>query len=304
MRSRNIKPGFFMNDLLAELPALNRLLFAGLWCLADRAGRIEDKPKRIKAELLPYDDCDVDVMLTALATRGFIVRYCVDGERYIQIMNFSKHQNPHQKEGPSIIPPVPDSASEQEQNKSGASMVQELCLNETRTVQAGLIPDSLIPDSLEYSSEISDETNVQDDEDHDGVELSAEQQTAIAMGDLLISELKRNNPAFLPPTGTKREKWDHTMQLMLTKDKRSPADMERIIRWCQSDAFWKGNVLSADSLRKHFDRFLVQSKAKPSGQVQAATPKRDNFQQRQYDDSFFDNISAAAMNGGMKTGHG
>jgi len=37
-RSRNIKPGFFKNDHLVELPFEYRLLFAGLWTLADREG--------------------------------------------------------------------------------------------------------------------------------------------------------------------------------------------------------------------------------------------------------------------------
>ena len=106
-RARNLKPGFFRNEILAELPPLSRLLFAGLWTIADKAGRLEDRPKRIKADVLPYDDGDVSGMLDQLAGAGFIVRYAVNGERYIQITNFSKHQNPHVKEGESIIP-APD----------------------------------------------------------------------------------------------------------------------------------------------------------------------------------------------------
>ena len=71
-RSRNIKPGFFLNDELAECDPLARLLFAGLWCIADREGRLEDRPKRIKAEVLPYDDCDVDELLNQLAERSLL----------------------------------------------------------------------------------------------------------------------------------------------------------------------------------------------------------------------------------------
>jgi DnaD/phage-associated family protein len=106
-RSRNIKPGFFLNDELAECEPLARLLFAGLWCIADREGRLEDRPKRIKAEILPYDDCDIDQLLNQLAQHGFILRYEIDGCQYIQIVNFSKHQNPHYKESESIIPSPP-----------------------------------------------------------------------------------------------------------------------------------------------------------------------------------------------------
>lgn len=130
-RARNIKPGFFKNDRLAECDPLARILFAGLWCEADREGRLEDRPKRLKAEYLCYDNCDVDILLAQLYERGFIVRYGAGECKYIQIVAFKKHQNPHVKEGASTIP-APD--------KHGAS-----------TVLAGLIPDSpsLIPDSRE-----------------------------------------------------------------------------------------------------------------------------------------------------------
>ena len=103
-RSRNLKPGFFTNDLLAEVPPLGRLLFAGLWTLADREGRLEDRPKRIKAQLFPYDDCDVDALLEELAKRRFIQRYEVDGLRLLQVTTWHRHQNPHIKEPASTLP--------------------------------------------------------------------------------------------------------------------------------------------------------------------------------------------------------
>jgi len=104
-RTRNLKPGFFSNEILAELPPLTRLLFAGLWTISDRAGRLEDRPTRIKADLLPYDQVDVSACLDDLDRAGFILRYQVQGKRYIVVRNFMKHQNPHPKEAKSEIPP-------------------------------------------------------------------------------------------------------------------------------------------------------------------------------------------------------
>lgn len=153
-RARNIKPGFFKNDILAECSPLARILFCGLWCEADREGRLEDRVKRIKADCLPYDDCNVDDLLQQLAERGFIDRYVVDGCAYIQVVEFRKHQNPHVKEAASTIPAhnaqPADSKAEQElpeaaPDKHGASTVQD-------TAQTGTSPaDSLllIPDSLQ-----------------------------------------------------------------------------------------------------------------------------------------------------------
>lgn len=139
-RSRNIKPGFFTNDELAELPALTRLLFIGLWTLADRDGRLEDRPKKIKAECMPYDDMDAEAALSSLCRAGFITRYESDGVRCIQVNNWCKHQNPHVKESASTLPAPCE---------HHASTVQDRVVAQPEPEQAGLIPDSgfLIPDS-------------------------------------------------------------------------------------------------------------------------------------------------------------
>ena len=108
MRARNLKPGFFKNEELADIEApWGRLLFAGLWCLADREGRLEDRPRRIKAEVFPYDEKmpSIEKMLSLLAAKQFIVRYLVDGKKYIQINKFKDHQNPHNTERRSTVPP-------------------------------------------------------------------------------------------------------------------------------------------------------------------------------------------------------
>ena len=204
-RARNIKPGFFDNEILGELPALTRLLFIGLWCLADREGRLQDRPKRIKKELLGYDDVtadDVDTMLQQLNDNGFIQRYEIAGEQYIQVTNFLKHQNPHCKEQASVIP-APDgedmglgvvaeihvkgrtgtagnsqdlrtyqTEKEQENTKTpckhGASTVQ--APEKHRSCPAdSLIPDSLIPDSKNHTV-VAEQPTAPEPEDIDSEE--------------------------------------------------------------------------------------------------------------------------------------
>lgn len=172
-RSRNIKPGFFTNDELAECHPLGRLLFAGLWTIADKEGRLDDRPKKIKAMLLPFDEADCDALLQQLNDHKFIIRYRVNGECYIQISNWKKHQNPHCKEAASEIPaPLEnDKSTGQEQCKEdaeeekkdseslqdvenkgapelhGTIMVQESVDNSLNPADSlNLIPDSLNPD--------------------------------------------------------------------------------------------------------------------------------------------------------------
>ena len=106
-RARLLKPGFFSNEHLADVSIAGRLLFAGLWTIADREGRLEDRPKRIKGELFRYESIDVESLLTELVNQGFIDRYEVEGIGYIQVLRFKEHQKPHQNEPPSTIPPSP-----------------------------------------------------------------------------------------------------------------------------------------------------------------------------------------------------
>ena len=112
-RARNIKPGLYHNEQLAECSVWARYIFPGLWMLADREGRLEDRPKRIKGDLLPYDTQDVEPLLRELAEQGFLERYEVDGVAYIQISKFSKHQTPHYSEKPSVIKPPQPQEKEQ-----------------------------------------------------------------------------------------------------------------------------------------------------------------------------------------------
>jgi len=145
MRARNLKPSFFKDEELGELPPLTRLVYAGLSCLADFRGVLEDRPRRIKAELLPYDagPPDIDEMLKQLAAKRKIVRFD-SGAPYIWIPDFEREQNPHKQEcakGSSLpVPPRSEirTSSEPVPNSTG-----------TGSEVIGLIPDSrfLIADS-------------------------------------------------------------------------------------------------------------------------------------------------------------
>jgi hypothetical protein len=150
-RARNIKPAFFTSDQLAECEPLARLLFAGLWTVADRDGRLEDRPKRIKIEVLPYDDCDCENLLQQLAGQGLIVRYTAEGQEVIEIPGFLRHQNPHHKEVSRKLPAPPEEALD----KSGASPGHNSDKSQSSRADSLLpISSSLNPDSLSLDSPI------------------------------------------------------------------------------------------------------------------------------------------------------
>src|SRR5215217_2085161 len=142
-RARNIKPGFFKNEDLGTSDPYVSLLFAGLWTLADKSGILEDRPLRIKAELFPYRDAfDINGYITVLSTFKLIHRYMVEGVAYIQIVNFSRHQNPHHTEKASDFPSYSDACK--------LTVIEPL-------ITSSIPADSLIPDSLNTDSLIPDD---------------------------------------------------------------------------------------------------------------------------------------------------
>ena len=152
-RARNIKPAFFTNENLAELTALERLAFIGMWTIADFKGCIEFRPKRLKIQLLPYDECDFEIIAINLDKSGFILNYSVQGKRYIKIINFERHQNPHKNEklAGSEIPNYEEKYNtfnnieniEINLDKDGTARADSLI---PLTDSLNLIPDSMIPE--------------------------------------------------------------------------------------------------------------------------------------------------------------
>lgn len=155
MRSRSLKPGFFTNELLGTADLFYGVLFAGLWCMADREGRLEDRPLRMCAQLFPYrrnvTEKKVEKALHWLHDKDFIYRYQSGGKRFIQIREFLKHQNPHSKEAPSKIPALRSDEHQPSTVLAPSSQDASTMPAPERAVisrASSLTPDSLTPDSL------------------------------------------------------------------------------------------------------------------------------------------------------------
>jgi hypothetical protein len=93
---------------------------------------------------------DMPAMLGWLHDSGFIYRYSYGENRYIEIANFTKHQNPHKNEAASEIPSVSIGCISTDKigtntDKIGSAPADSLSLDL-------LIPDSLSLDSLNTDS--------------------------------------------------------------------------------------------------------------------------------------------------------
>jgi hypothetical protein len=115
-RIRTVKPDFFTSDDICALSPLARLLYIGLWCEADREGRLVWQPRTFKRRYLPDDQCDIEAVCKELLARELVRLY---GDDYAFIPTFLAHQHVNPREAKSEIPPPDDHASSRVTDASG-----------------------------------------------------------------------------------------------------------------------------------------------------------------------------------------
>ena len=115
MLSKSIAKSRKFGDLSDDF---TRLLYCVLIPFADRDGRIDGEPCLVKAMAMPrrtdVSDKKVGVALKSLVEVGLLSWYSVNGERYIEILNFREHQAglSYNKEPPSTLPEIPGTLPE------------------------------------------------------------------------------------------------------------------------------------------------------------------------------------------------
>lgn len=110
----------------------------------------------------------------------------------------------------------------------------------------------------------SKETNSKENFASDSIE--------IRLSKLLYSLMLCNNPKAKKPNF---QNWAKHIDLAIRRDKRSPEEIETIIRFSQNHDFWFKNILSTKALRKQFDRLLLEMKR--GGQSKADRRIRNNL---------------------------
>jgi hypothetical protein len=92
---------------------------------------------------------------------------------------------------------------------------------------------------------------------------------------LLLAELMRGNDVNTRVRPTSKT-WRDAMRLLVDRDGRDLAEIERVIRWSQADEFWRSNVLSPGKLREKFSQLLLKSQSEaPAGLTTVASSRTD-----------------------------
>lgn len=108
-RIRSVKPEYWTDQDLAEQVSRDaRLLYIGLWNLADEHSRLRGDPRYIKGQVFPYDDDltpdEVEELLDALALAGKLVRYRTGSGTYVFLPNLAKNQRLEPEKVQSKLP--------------------------------------------------------------------------------------------------------------------------------------------------------------------------------------------------------
>lgn len=104
-RIRSVHPGQWTAGDFLECSPLARLLALAIRNVADDHGVFRWKPKSLKAECLPADNCDIGQLLGELISNDQVKKYAIDGKEYGLIVDFTQWQRPKK---PKYLHPVPD----------------------------------------------------------------------------------------------------------------------------------------------------------------------------------------------------
>lgn len=99
-RIRTIKPEFWEDEKLAELPVHARLLFIGTWNFADDNGALLANPVLMKSHIFPYEDIGISTIsewIDMLVENGMLIRTTYNGKDYLVIRKFLIHQKINRK---------------------------------------------------------------------------------------------------------------------------------------------------------------------------------------------------------------
>lgn len=120
-RIRTVKPEFWTDEKIVECSLASRLLFIGLFNFADDKGCMERSPKRIKMQVFPADTIECEPLIMELITHGLLTEYSVNGNQYLYIPGFLKHQKINRPSKSAIPLPPEFTETDEELDKESLS---------------------------------------------------------------------------------------------------------------------------------------------------------------------------------------
>lgn len=142
-RIRSVHPDLCVSETMAAVSARAERTFVRLWTHCDDEGRCRDDSRLLRAALYPLHDdvapADVDDDLDELAAEGvdLVVRYEVDGKRFVAVRSWGEFQHP-QRPTKSKLPEPSASNQRPRRDTSSTRHVRESSASLPRGLNAGV----------------------------------------------------------------------------------------------------------------------------------------------------------------------
>ena len=111
-RKRMIDPGIWSSEDFSKLSSFSKLIFIGLFSLADDEGRGKANPSYLKSMLFPYEEgirsADIKKTLQEIASTMSVIFYTHDEKEYYALKSWGKFQTINKPTPSSVPAPVSD----------------------------------------------------------------------------------------------------------------------------------------------------------------------------------------------------
>ena len=264
MPNRILKESICTSDTIESLSLEAENFLYRLLVTVDDFGRMDARPAILIGRCYPLragrvTDKDVQEWLGELEVAELITIYLSDGKPYLQIVTWDKHQ--HRRAQHSKYP-SPDNGV-----IASASICTQVQARESRFTRGVEESRNRGIENRDSSSRLDAATQ------QEAVEPAIEptptaSEDAIRLCEVLRGLIVTNDPK--SPAGKLSAKqsgnWITDMDRLIRLDGRDPTEVERVIRWCQADNFWRSNILSAKKLREKYSQLLLKMReARPPG---------------------------------------
>ncbi len=91
-----------------------------------------------------------------------------------------------------------------------------------------------------------------------GNKTFSENSIEFSLSKLLLNFILSRNPKHKKPD---LQEWAVHINRAIRIDKRTPAELQAVIEWCQADDFWQSNILSTRKVREKFDQLFLKMKS-------------------------------------------
>lgn len=215
-------------------------LYYRIYVISDDFGLFHADPKILKGQAYTLRNVSIATIkkrLNELTEIGLIKIYEINGERYLEIQEFEKHQTFRKDYTRKAYHPRPSTKS------------YEVVRSRTKP------PTNINKSNINKSNINKNKVN--------SLCLEKFQDEDIKLTQILIDLMIKNNPnssIIRRLTSKRQQTWIDECRKLREIDKRTSEQIEQIIIFSQNDSFWKSNILSMVKLREKFDQLWLKAK--------------------------------------------